>query len=159
MDKQNVICINNIQLYYSAIERNEMAICSDVDGPRGYHTEWSESEREEQILYNITYMWNLEKWHRWTYLQSRHRNTDVENGCTDTGGGERGGMRWKNGTDMCAWLYIKYMTSKNIQYSPRDLPQCSVCPEWEGNPKKSGHMCTHSWFTLLCSRKEHSAVK
>ena len=26
-----------------------------------YHTEWSESEREKLILYNITYMWNLEK--------------------------------------------------------------------------------------------------
>ena len=38
------------------------AICRDVDGPRDCHTEWSQSEKEKQILCNITYMWNLEKW-------------------------------------------------------------------------------------------------
>ena len=30
-----------------------------MDGPREYHTEWSKSDRERQILYDITYMWNL----------------------------------------------------------------------------------------------------
>ena len=29
-----------------------------MDGPRDY-TKWSESERERQIAYDITYMWNL----------------------------------------------------------------------------------------------------
>ena len=28
-------------------------------GPRDYHTKWSKSERERQILYDIPYMWNL----------------------------------------------------------------------------------------------------
>ena len=35
------------------------AICSNIDGPRDYHTNWSKSERERQIPYDITYMWNL----------------------------------------------------------------------------------------------------
>ena len=30
-----------------------------MDGPRDYHTKWSTSERERQIPYDITYMWNL----------------------------------------------------------------------------------------------------
>ena len=30
-----------------------------MGGPRGYHTKWSKSERERQISYDITYMWNL----------------------------------------------------------------------------------------------------
>ena len=30
-----------------------------MDRPRDYHTKQSKSERERQILYNITYMWNL----------------------------------------------------------------------------------------------------
>ena len=30
-----------------------------MDGPRDYHAKWSKSEREKQILYDITYMWNL----------------------------------------------------------------------------------------------------
>ena len=35
------------------------AICSNRDGPRDDHTKWSKSERERQIPYDITYMWNL----------------------------------------------------------------------------------------------------
>ena len=34
-------------------------ICRDADGPGECHTEWSKSERERQISYDITYMWNL----------------------------------------------------------------------------------------------------
>ena len=34
-------------------------ICSNIDGPRDYHTKQSKSERERQIPYGITYMWNL----------------------------------------------------------------------------------------------------
>ena len=30
-----------------------------MDATRDYHTKWSESERERQISYDITYMWNL----------------------------------------------------------------------------------------------------
>ena len=35
------------------------AIYSNTDGPRDYHTKWGKSERERQIPYVITYMWNL----------------------------------------------------------------------------------------------------
>ena len=35
------------------------AICSNMNGPRDYHTKWSKSERERQIWYDITHMWNL----------------------------------------------------------------------------------------------------
>ena len=35
------------------------AICSYMDWLRGYHTKQSKSERERQIPYDITYMWNL----------------------------------------------------------------------------------------------------
>ena len=35
------------------------AICSNMDGPRDYHTKWSKPEREGYIPYDITYMWNL----------------------------------------------------------------------------------------------------
>ena len=34
-------------------------ICSNVDGPRDYHTKWRKSDRERQIPYDITYKWNL----------------------------------------------------------------------------------------------------
>ena len=34
-----------------------------------------------QISYDITYIWNLKKWYKWTYLQNRNRVTDFENKC------------------------------------------------------------------------------
>ena len=37
------------------------AICSNMDGHRDCHTEWSKSDRERQISYDVTYMWNLKK--------------------------------------------------------------------------------------------------
>ena len=30
-----------------------------MDGPRDYHAKQSKSERERQIPYDITYMWNI----------------------------------------------------------------------------------------------------
>ena len=32
------------------------AICSNMDGPRDYYTKWIKSDREKQILYDVTYM-------------------------------------------------------------------------------------------------------
>ena len=57
MDKQDAEHIwNGITLSHKKEWNN--AICSKMDGPRDY-TKWSESERERQIAYDITYMWNL----------------------------------------------------------------------------------------------------
>ena len=64
----------------------------DVDGPRDCHTAWSKSEREKQISYINAYLWNLEKWYRWTGLQGRNRDTDVENKRMDTKGGKQQGV-------------------------------------------------------------------
>ena len=36
-----------------------ISICSNMDSPRDYHSKQSKSDRERQILYDITYMWNL----------------------------------------------------------------------------------------------------
>ena len=49
-----------------------------MDGPGDYHTKWSKADRERQIWYDITNMWNLKKLHKWTYLQNRNRHTDIE---------------------------------------------------------------------------------
>ena len=106
MDKEDVVYIYN-GILLSHKEKWNSAICRDVDGPRDCYTDWSKSEREKQILYNITYMWNLEKWHRWTYLQSRNRDTDVEDKLMDTKGERGGGMNWEIGIDIYTLLCIK----------------------------------------------------
>ena len=50
-----------------------------MDGPRDCHTKQSKLNRERQILHDITYMWNVKKWYKWTYLCNGNRVTDVEN--------------------------------------------------------------------------------
>ena len=76
--------------YYSVIKKEwNNAICSNLDGPRDYHTKWSKSDRERQISYDIIYMWTLKKWCKSTYLQSRNRLIDIENEFMITKG-ERG---------------------------------------------------------------------
>ena len=48
--------------YYSAIKKNEiLPFVDNMDGPRGYYTKWNKSDRERKILYDFTYMWNVEK--------------------------------------------------------------------------------------------------
>ena len=56
--KRDVVHIyNGILLSYTKGWNN--ASCSNMDGPRDYHTKWSKSERERQIPHDITYMWHL----------------------------------------------------------------------------------------------------
>ena len=55
--------------YYSAIKKWKNAICNK-DGPRDCHTEWSKSEREREILYDIPYMWNLIEMIQMNFLQT-----------------------------------------------------------------------------------------
>ena len=52
------------------------------------------------------------KWYRWTGLQGRNRDTDVENKCVDTKGGKwgwggGGGMNWEVGIDIYTLICIK----------------------------------------------------
>ena len=49
------------------------------------------SQKEKNISYINAYIWNLEKWYRLSYWQSRNRDTDIENKRMDMKGG-RG--RW-----------------------------------------------------------------
>jgi len=78
--------------YYSAIKRNE--IKSFVETWMDLETviEWSKSEK--QISNINTYMWNLEKWYRWNYLQGRNRDAVIENKCVDVLGEGRQRVRW-----------------------------------------------------------------
>ena len=58
MNKEDVAHIYNGVLLSHKKKRNRV-ICSEVDGVRVCHTEWSKSEREKEILYANTYIWNL----------------------------------------------------------------------------------------------------
>ena len=113
MNKEDVVHIYNGILLSHKKERN-WVICWDC------HIEWSKSEREKQISYINACMRSLEKWYRWTGLQGRIWDTDVENKRTDTKGGEPrwggdgGVLNWAIGIDMYTLMCIKLMTNKNL---------------------------------------------
>jgi len=76
MDKEDVVHVYRGILLSHKKQQNR-TICRHMGGPRNYHEEWSESERQKQIPYNTAFMWNLEKLYRWTYLQRQNRDTRV----------------------------------------------------------------------------------
>ena len=51
--KRMVHIYNEILLSHK--KEGNHTICSYMDGPRGYHTEWSKSDRERQISYDTVY--------------------------------------------------------------------------------------------------------
>ena len=62
-----------------------------MDATRDSHTKWSKSERERQIPYDFTYIWNLiystnEPFHR----KENHRHGEQTCGCQERGRGSRG---------------------------------------------------------------------
>ena len=59
-DKEDVAHIYN-GIFLSHKKKWNWVTCSEVDGPRVYHTEWSKSEREKQIPYANTYMESKKK--------------------------------------------------------------------------------------------------
>ena len=52
--------------YYSVIKKGTkfLAICSNMDGLGGHCAKWNKSDKERQILNDITYMWNLKKYNK-----------------------------------------------------------------------------------------------
>ena len=138
MDKEDVVHIYNGILLSHKKEWN-WVICRDMEGLRDCHTEWSKSEREKQISYINAYMWNLEKRYRWTYLQSRNRDTDVENKRMDTK--EREG-EWDELGDWDWHVYTAMYggeTSESLLYRAGKSTWCSVVSYMGGKSRREGN--------------------
>ena len=82
MGKEDVAHIYNGILLSHQKEQNSVS-CHFVNEPRAWHTKRSKSEREKQISYINVYIWNLEEWYWWTYLDGRGRGSNVENELVD----------------------------------------------------------------------------
>ncbi len=62
-------------------------------GPLGHYAKWNKSDRERQILYDFTYMWNLKTKTNEQTKQNRNRLTDIGNKLMIT----RAGRGWGAG--------------------------------------------------------------
>ena len=66
MNKEDMVCVYiYIYIYIHihngilAIKNEIIAICSNMDGPRHYHTKWSKSEKDKYHI--ISHTWNIKK--------------------------------------------------------------------------------------------------
>ena len=62
---------------------------NEVDEPRAYYA--SKSEREKQIWHMKAYIWNLDRWYCWTYLQGSNSDAGIKNRLVGTVGEGEGG--------------------------------------------------------------------
>ena len=91
--------------------------CSnEVDEPAAYYTEWSKSGRQRQILYINAYIWNLERWNWWSYMQGSEGDTAVNNRLLASVGEGEGGMIWENSIETHTLPHIKSMTSASSMH-------------------------------------------
>ena len=66
-----------IILFSHRKERN-LAIYNNIDGTWGHYAKWNKSDRERQIPYDLTYMWNL-KTKTIKTIKQAHRYREQEN--------------------------------------------------------------------------------
>ena len=106
MNKEVVVHIHNGILISYKVEHIWVS-SREVDDPGAYYTEWSKSEKERQILYIITYTWNLERWYHRSYMQGSKGDRDVKNSLLDSVGEGEGGMIWENSIETRTLPYVK----------------------------------------------------
>ena len=108
-----------------------------LNGTRDGHIKWSKSERERQISYINAYMWNLEKWYRWTYLQSKKRHR-----CREQKSGYQGGKRaWDRLGDWNWHLYVLCLVAQScptLCSMHCSQPGCSIHGDSPGKNTRVG---------------------
>ena len=122
--------------YYSAIKKQwNNDICSNMDGTSGSHADWSKSERERQIPYDIAYIWNL----RYSTNEPFHRKEkimDLENRLV-VAKGEGEGVGWLGSL---GWIDTNY-------YLWNGLAMRSFCVAL-------GTMSRHLWWSMVMREKK-----
>ena len=53
--------VANKHIYNSYEKEGNPSICDNIDETEGHYAKRNKTERERQLLYELTYMWNLRK--------------------------------------------------------------------------------------------------
>ena len=78
------------EIWFSYETEWNLALCNNMDGPRGYCAEWNKSDIERQMPEDFTYMWNLKiKINKQAEQKQNHRYGEYFHGC-QMGGHEKG---------------------------------------------------------------------
>ena len=106
-DSEDVVYIHN-GILFSHKKGQSSATCSNMDGTRESHTKRSESERERQTPYEITYMWSL-KYGTKDLPIKQSQIMDMEGRFVCAGGRREGGMDGEFGVGRCRLLHLGRM--------------------------------------------------
>ena len=68
IDKENVIYI---YILFSHKNEENPTTCDNMNGPWGHYAKWNKSDRERQVLYDLTYMSNQN-----FFLKTELKDTD-----------------------------------------------------------------------------------
>ena len=125
MDKGDVVHIYNGVLFSHKKNRTISLLATQVDPEIVILNEVSQTEKDKS--YNITYMWNLKKWLKWTYLQKGNRFIDIEYKCMVYWREQMGGkIEWRlslAGFSRCKLLYMEWISNKVLLYSTENYMQ------------------------------------
>ena len=99
------------------------AICSNMDETRDSHTNYSKSERERQIPYDITYMWYL-KYGTNESIYKREKDSQTwKQTCGCQGEGGQSGMDWEFGVSRCKLFHSEWISNEVLVYSTANYIQ------------------------------------
>ena len=149
--------------YYSAIKRNEFepVVVKWMNLEPVTQSEVSQKGKK-QIPYIITYIWNLEKWYWWTYLQGRNRDSGTINRLMDIVGQGEGGINWESSIEICTLPFVKYLVMGSCYIvqgaQPGAVGQTRGIRRW-GRFRQREHVNTYGWFMLMYGRNQHTIVK
>ena len=137
-----------------------------MDESRACYTEWSKSKREKQISDINAYIWSLERWYWWTYLQGINGDADIENSIRDTVGEGKGRTNWESNMEtyiaICKinsqWKFVVWYRElkSGALWQPRG---------WDGvengvEVQEVGDICKPmSYIMLIYDRDQHNIVK
>ena len=94
----------------------------------------SKSERERQIPYDITYMWNLKyDTNELIYKTETDSETQRTDSWLPRGRGKGRGMDWEFGVGRCKLLHLEWINNKVLLYSTGNYVQS---PEINHNEKE-----------------------
>ena len=97
-------------------------------------TEISQKEKGKYCNINA-YIWNLERWKWWPYMQVDKGDTDINNRVLHSVGEDKGGMIWEKSFETCTLPYVKQMISASSMHEAGHLkPVLRDNPEgWGGD--------------------------
>ena len=155
LDKEDVVHIYN-GILLSHKKHEIMSFVSTWMDLEIIHPRWSNSDRERQVSYEITNMWDLIKGHKWTYLQNKNWwLKDFENKLMVTKGDRcwQGGMDWRSVTSMCTLWYTEWLANRDLCIAKGTVFNILWWSIWEKNLRKSICVYVCKWIHFVVQRK------